>query len=103
MHAIKVRVSLTRIQPLDLLRTRLLSMQSRRVLAAVHMQSLALTTRVSCSTFLFSTRFFVWMAECEGKCSVVSNCIAVDTDGHDCYLKSKCDGTPGECHCYRLD
>jgi endo-1,4-beta-xylanase len=34
---------------------------------------------------------------CEALCDANSACVAVDTNGSDCYLKSKCDGTAGSC------
>jgi endo-1,4-beta-xylanase len=37
------------------------------------------------------------VAACEKLCDANSACVAVDTDGTDCYLKSACDGTPGAC------
>ena len=46
------------------------------------------------------------VAECEQKCDAQAAaapgtgeaaCVAVDTDGAKCYLKSACDGTPGRC------
>ena len=37
------------------------------------------------------------VADCEGKCDAAAGCIAVDTDGNSCYLKSHCEGNAGSC------
>jgi len=37
------------------------------------------------------------VAECQAQCDHQSGCLAVDTDGQDCYLKSHCDGQAGQC------
>ena len=37
------------------------------------------------------------VAECLSKCDANDGCVAVDTDGSDCYLKSHCEGEPGAC------
>lgn len=37
------------------------------------------------------------VAECEAKCDAEPECVAVDTNGRDCYTKRKCDGVVGAC------
>merc|ERR1712060_159910 len=35
--------------------------------------------------------------QCEALCDAQDGCIAVDSNGADCYLKSHCEGTVGSC------
>jgi len=35
--------------------------------------------------------------ECKRQCDAASGCVAVDTDGSDCYTKSHCEGQTGAC------
>ena len=38
------------------------------------------------------------IADCESRCDANPQCVAVDTDGSSCFLKSHCDGDLGGCH-----
>ena len=37
------------------------------------------------------------VADCEKRCDEQATCVAFDTDGSACFLKSACDGSPGTC------
>jgi len=56
-----------------------------------------LTTTCQNATPISSKLSVKSVADCQAKCDGAASCVAVDTDGYSCYLKSHCEGTAGAC------